>query len=140
MSVSYSDTLKTNRMTLVGDLTNTKVAAASTGAGSTGKLVIGTSSLSGATGVLATVVLPNPAMTVSGSGAAVKATLLGVPLSIAASGTGTAAKAEIRNNADAVIVSGLTVGTSASDIILNSTSITAAQTVTISSGDITHSP
>jgi predicted TIM-barrel enzyme len=93
--------------------------------------------LSGATGVLATVVLPNPSMTISGSGTVI-ATLLGVPLSIAASATGTAAKAEIRNTADAVIVAGLTVGTSAADIILNSVSITTAQTVTISSGVITH--
>jgi hypothetical protein len=63
-----------------------------------------------------------------------------VPLSIAASATGTAALAEFRNNAGTTIVSGLTVGTSATDIILNSTSITSGQTVTITAGTITHSP
>jgi hypothetical protein len=36
------------------------------------------------------------------------------------------------------IVSGLTVGTSGQDINLNSTSITNGQTVTISTGTITH--
>jgi hypothetical protein len=37
-----------------------------------------------------------------------------------------------------VIVNNLTVGTSASDVVLNSLSITNGQTVTISSGTITH--
>jgi hypothetical protein len=139
MSVIYSDTLKTNRMQLVNDLTNSKVAAASTGGGSTGKLVIGTSALSGATGVLATIVIPNPGFTVSTPVAGtVIATLLGVPLSVASAGSGTAAKAQIRNTADAVIVDNLTVGLSAADIILNSLSITAPQTVTVSSGVVTH--
>ena len=139
MSVIYSDTLKTNRMQLVNDLTNSKTAAASTGGGSTGKLVIGTSALSGATGVLATIVIPNPGFTISTPVAGtVIATLLGVPLSVASAGSGTAAKAQIRNTADAVIVDNLTVGLSAADIILNSLSITAPQTVTVSSGVITH--
>lgn len=136
MSVSYAATLKTNRMQLVPDLIATKTAAASTGAGSAGQLVIGTASLSGATGVLATIALSNPPLTVSGA----VATLAGVPLSIAASATGTAALAEFRNNAGTTIVSGLTVGTSGTDIILNSTSITSGQTVTITAGTITHSP
>ena len=139
MSVIYNDTLKTNRMQLMSDLTNSKVAAASTGAGSTGKLVIGTSALSGATGVLATIVIPNPGFTVTTPVAGtVISTLLGVPLSVASAGSGTAAKAQIRNTADAVIVDNLTVGLSAADIILNSLSITAPQTVTVSSGVITH--
>lgn len=139
MSVIYSDALKTARMQDVNDLTNSKTIVAASGAGSTGKLVIGTSALSGATGVLATIVIPNPGFTVSTPVAGtVIATLLGVPLSVAASGSGTAAKAEIRNTADAVITGNLTVGTSAADIVLNSLSITAPQTVTVSSGVITH--
>ena len=137
MPVTYSDVLKTARMQDMSDLTNSKTIVAASGAGSTGKLVIGTSALSGATGVLATLVIPNPGFVVSGSGTVI-ATLQGVPLSVPASGTGTAAKAEVRNNADAVITSGLTVGLSASDIILNSLSITAPQTVTVTSGVITH--
>jgi hypothetical protein len=85
MAVVYNATLKTNRMQLVADLVATKTAAASTGAGSAGQLVIGTASLSGATGVLATIALPNPPFTISGA----VATLQGVPLSVAASATGT---------------------------------------------------
>ena len=136
MTVSYAATLKTNRMQLVPDLIATKVAAASTGSALAGSLVIGTASLSGATGVLVTIPLPTVPLTVSGA----VATLQGVPLSATASATGTAALAEFRNNAGTTVVSGLTVGTSATDIILNSTSITSGQTVTVSSGTITHSP
>lgn len=134
MAVTYSSTLKTNRMQLVADLIASKTAAASTGTATAGSLVIGTSSLSGATGVLATITLSATPGTVSGA----VLTLSGVPLSATASATGTAAKAELRNNAGTVIVSGLTVGTSAADIILDSVSITSGQTVTINSGTITH--
>lgn len=135
MSVVYGATLKTNRMQLVADLIASKVAAASTGGGSAGQLVIGDSTLSGATGVLATIALQNPPFTISGA----VATLAGVPLSVAASASGTAAKAELRTNAGgAVIVSGLTVGTSGTDIILGTTTITSGGTVTITAGTITH--
>jgi len=96
--------------------------------------VIGTSSLSGGTGVLATVTLPNPASTVSGD----VLTLAGTPLSATASASGTAAKAEIRNNAGTVIVGNLSVGTSASDITVNTVTVTSGQTVTVTAGTITH--
>lgn len=134
MSVVYGATLKTNRMQLVADLIASKVAAASTGSATAGTLVIGDNTLSGATGVLATIALPATAFTVSGA----VATLQGVPLSVAASASGTAAKAELRNNAGTVIVSGLTVGTSGTDIILGTTTITSGGTVTITAGTITH--
>jgi hypothetical protein len=134
MSVVYSSTVKDKRMQLVIDYTAGKVAAASTGSATAGKLVIGTSSLSGATGVLATIALSTTPFTLSTG----VITLSGVPLSVAASATGTAAKAEIRDNADTTVVSGLTVGTSGSDINLTSTSVTSGQTVTITSGTITH--
>lgn len=134
MSVVYAATLKTNRMQLVADLIATKVAAASTGSATAGQLVIGDSTLSGATGVLATIALPATAFTVSGA----VATLQGVPLSVAASASGTAAKAALRNNAGTDIVTGLTVGTSATDIILGTTTITSGGTVTITAGTITH--
>jgi hypothetical protein len=134
MAVTYSGTLKTNRMQLVADLIASKTAVASSGAGSLGSLVIGTSSLSGATGVIATFALQNPAATVSGS----VLTLAGTPLSNSTPTAGTAALAELRNNAGTVIVGGLTVGTSAADIILNSLVISTGETVTITSGTITH--
>ena len=135
MAVTYSTTLKTNRMQLVADLIASKTAAASTGAGSAGSLVI----QDAGSVVLATIALPNPPLTVSGS-APVRATLQGVPLSDStADATGTASKAEFRNNAGTPIVTGLTVGSpSGFDINLTSTSITVGQTVTITSGTIDH--
>ena len=137
MTAVYSDTLKTNRMQLVSDLTAGKVFAASTGTASAGQLVIGTAALAGGTGVLATIALPTAPFVVSGTGTIV-ATLQGTPLSATASATGTAAKAEFRNNGGTTVCSGLTVGTSGSDINLTSTSVTSGQTVTVTSGTITH--
>lgn len=134
MAVTYSTTIKTNRLNVVNDALNSKTYAAGTGAGSAGTLVIGTSALSGATGVLATITLGNPGATVSGN----TLTIAGTPLSATASASGTAFLAELRNNAGTVIVSGLSVGTSASDIIINTTTVTSGQTVTLSSGVITH--
>lgn len=134
MSVVYSSTLKNNRMQLVADLIAGKVAGSSTGTASAGTLVIGTSALSGATGVLVSFTLGTTPGTVSGG----VLTISGVPLTATASGTGTAAKAELRDNAGNVIVSGLTVGTSGTDIIINATAISSGQSVTLSSGTITH--
>jgi hypothetical protein len=134
MSVVYAATLKTNRMQLVADLIAAKTAAASTGSATAGQLVIGTSGLSGATGVLATIPLGTAPFTISGA----VATLAGVPLSVAASASGTAALAELRNNSGTTVVSGLTVGTSLTDIILGTTTITSGGTVTITAGTITH--
>lgn len=134
MSVVYSSTLKNNRLQLVADLIAGKTAAASTGTATAGSLIIGTSSLVGGTGVLATITLGTTPGTVSGG----VLTISGVPLSATASATGTAAKAELRDNSGNVIVSGLTVGTSGSDITISSTSITSGQTVQVTSGTITH--
>lgn len=134
MAVVYSSTLKNNRMQLVADLVAGKTAASSAGTATAGTLVIGTSALSGATGVLVSFTLGTTPGTVS-SGVL---TISGTPLTATASGTGTAAKAELRDNSGNVIVSGLTVGTSATDIIINATAISSGQSVTLSSGTITH--
>lgn len=138
MSVVYAvATTKNNRLSMA-----LLAAAVTPGAGTSvdansgsGQLVIGTSALSGATGVLATITLAKPSFSLSAG----VATLLGVPLSATASATGTANKAEIRDSAGTVIISGLTVGTSGSDINLNSVAISSGQTVTMNSGSITHS-
>jgi hypothetical protein len=135
MAVTYSTALKSNRMQLVADLVAGKTVASSTGAATAGTLVIGTSALSGSTGVLASFTLGTTPGTVS-SGVL---TVSGTPLTATASATGTAAKAEFRDNSGNVIVTGLTVGTSAADIIINATAISAGQTVTLSAGSITHS-
>lgn len=134
MSVTYSSTLKDKRLQLVADYIAGKTAAASTGSATAGNLIIGTSSLSGATGVLATLPLNSTPGTVSSGVLTLNAT----GVTAAASATGTAAKAELRDNAGNVIVSGLTVGTSGTDITINSTSISSGQTVTLTSGTITH--
>lgn len=138
MPVVYSDTLKTNRLQIMSDRVAGKTAAAATGSATAGQLVIGTSALSGATGVLVTLALSTTPFVVSGAGTVV-ATLQGTPLAVAASATGTAAKAEIRqNNGTTVEVGGLTVSTSGADVNLTSVSITSGQNVTVTSGTITH--
>ena len=55
-----------------------------------------------------------------------------------ADASGTAANAIITDSADTTVISGLTVGLSAADIILDSLSITAGQTVTLATATITH--
>jgi len=101
--------------------------------GTAGTLTIGTSALSGATGVLAAVPLANPAGSVAGAGVLT----ISVPRSVVASGSGTAAKAELRDSSG-VVVASLSVGTSGTDVIINSTSITSGQTVQLTLGTITH--
>ena len=136
MPVNYNATVKDNRLRVVNDAISAKTFVAGSGTGSAGRLVIGTSALSGGTGVLATINLQNPAATVSGA----TITIAGVPLSAVASATGTAALAELRTNGGTTVVSGLTVGTTGSgaDIIISSTAISAGQTVQLNSGVINH--
>lgn len=101
-------------------------------AGADGLLVIGTSLLSGATGVLATITLQLPSFTYSGR----TATIAGVPLSTTATATGTAALAEIRDKNGVAIINNLTVGTSGTDIIINTTAIVSGETVTCTAGTL----
>jgi hypothetical protein len=133
MATTYSNTVAADRLQMVKDRTLTLTPAASTGSPAAGSIVIGTSGLSGGTGVLATIPTTTTAFTISNK----VMTLHGVPLSANASASGTAALAEIRNNAGTVIASGLTVGTSGTDIILSTTTIVSGQPVTITAGTIT---
>ena len=55
-----------------------------------------------------------------------------------ANNTGVAAAARIRDSDGTDVITGLTVGEAASDIILDNTDINAGQTVTITAGTITH--
>ena len=123
MAVNYSTTLK-----------NTRMDAVTTAISTSGLLVIGTSALSGATGVLATVTLASSAFGASSSGVI---TLASTPRTATASAGGTAALAEFRTSGGTVVCSGLTVGTSGTNIIINSTTISASQTVNVTSGTIT---
>lgn len=123
MAVTYTTAVK-----------NARLDAVTTAIGTTGVLEIGTA---GMATVLATINLGNPAAAAA-SGAVL--TLSGFPRSDAlADNTGTAAAARIRTSSGGTdIITGLTVALSAADIILDSVSITAGQTVTINSASITH--
>ena len=127
MTVTYSSTVKDNRMTAVRDAIDAGGAA--------GKLEICTAAYAS---ILATITLGySGASTGTVSGGVL--TLAGFPRSdTSADDTGTAAVARIRTSANADVITGLTVGLAASDINLDSLSITTGQTVTIDSAAITH--
>lgn len=123
MSVNYTTAVK-----------NARLDAVTAAIGTTGVLEIGTA---GMASVLATIALGNPAAAAAAGGVL---TLSGFPRSdTSADATGTAAEARIRTSGGGTdIITGLTVGTSATDVVLDSVSITATQTVTINSAVITH--
>ena len=87
----------------------------------------------GATGVLATITIPTTAISVSAG----VLTITG-PIGNNASASGTAAKAELRNGNGVTIASGLTVGTTGTDVIINSTAISSGQYVQMNTSTITH--
>ena len=121
MAVIYSTTLKSTRMSSVV-----------TAIGTTGVLEIGTT---GMATVLATIPLANPAGTVA-SGVLTFST----PVSdTSADASGTAAEARIRTASGGTdVITGLTVSTSGANINLSSVSISAGDSVTITSATITH--
>jgi hypothetical protein len=90
--------------------------------------------LTAADAVLATFGLDAVGGTISGA----VWTLVFDASSVTAGASGTAAKAQIKNSGGTALITGLTVGTSGSDINLNNTSINSGQTVTLSSATITH--
>lgn len=121
MAVTYTNAVKEARLTAVV-----------TAIGSGGKLEIGTA---GMAAVLATITLDATAGTASDD----VLTFSGFPKSDTdAAGGGTAAAARIRTSGNVDIVTGLTVGTSSADIVLDNLSINNGQTVTITSATITH--
>lgn len=125
MTVTYSTSVKNARLQAVVD-------AIDAGSGA-GTLEIGTS---GMASVLATLTLADPC----GAVAAGVLTLDFDPdITGIAAASGTAAEARVKDSDGNVIISGLTVGTSGTDIVLDSASITVGQSVTIQSGTIAHS-
>lgn len=124
MAVVYNMPTRNARMTAVADNID--------GGGAAGSIEIGTTGMGT---LLAQIVLAYPCGTVS-SGVL---TFSGFPRSdTSANNTGTAAAAVIKDSTGTVIVSGLTVGTSGADIILDTTSIAANEVVTLNSASITH--
>jgi hypothetical protein len=144
MSVNYIAAAKTQRLQVVADTLKGLTYAASTGSATAPSLVIGTSSFvntagtasitTGTTGVLAIIPLPTGGISASGT----TLTLVSSTQSASATGSGTAANAAIINNAGTITVGGLTAGTSATDVILASASISSGQTVSVTSAAISH--
>ncbi len=125
MAVNYRTSLKTTRMqAVVTDID---------GGGGAGKLEICTAAYAS---VLATFTLNATSGTVSGD----TLTFSGLTKTATAGAGGTAAVARVRNFANVDIITGLTVGTSGTDIIISpSTTITSGQTVEWTAGTIQHS-
>ncbi len=124
MAVNYSTAAKNARLQSTADLIDAGA--------SPGKLKIRDSS----NVVLATLTLADPCGTVS---AGVLTFDFDPDISdTSADASGTAANAILTDSADTTVVSGLTVGTSGTNVVLDSVSITAGQTVTITAGIITH--
>lgn len=128
MSVTYPNATKVARMTAIV-----------TALGAAGKL-----KLFAADGVtlLATFTLATTAGTVAGAGVLTLSDANGATagiLNTTASAAGTAAKAQLTTSADVDVVSNtLTVGTSATDIILDNNVLTLNQAITINTATITH--
>lgn len=125
MGVVYAASLRTTRMQAVLDAINA-------GAGP-GTIEIGTAAMGT---VLATIPLEDPAGAVSGD--VLTFDFSPAVADTAADATGTAAAARVKDSNGNIVISGLTVGLSASNIILDSVSITAGQTVQLTSGTLTH--
>lgn len=123
MAVNYRAPLKTTRMNAVRDDIDVGAGAATLEICSAGFAA-----------VLVIFTLSDPASTV----AADILTLAGMPKTANAAATGTAAVARIKESAGAVIVNNLTVGTSGTDIIISSLSITLGSPYNLNSGTITH--
>lgn len=86
--------------------------------------------------VLVTFTLDDPASTVATD----TLTLSGMPKTATAGNSGAAAVARIKESGGAVVVNGLTVGTSGTDITIGSTSITSGLPYNLNSGTIQHAP
>ena len=123
MAVNYSTTVKNSRLTVVRDAIDGGPAA--------GTLEICTATYAS---VLVTVTFSDPCGTVS-SGVL---TFSGTPIAATAGNTGTAAIARIKDSTGTVVCDGLTVGTSGTDITVNTTSVNSGASVSVTSATITH--
>jgi hypothetical protein len=126
MSVTYPNATKVARMNAVV-----------TAIGTTGKLKLFTA----ADALLATFTLASTAGTVAGAGVLTFSDQNGATagiLNTTASAGGTATKASVTTSADVDVITGLTVGTSGTDLILDNNVLANAQAITITSAVITH--
>lgn len=125
MPITYNTAAKTARMNAVVSTI-----------GANGKLKL----LSAADAVLVTYALAATAGTVSGDTLTFSDANAGADGIMSANATagGTAAKAVVTTAADVVVISGLTVGTSGADLIMDNPVVTNGQATTVNSATIQH--
>ena len=124
MAVTYSAATKTARMTAVLNTID--------GAATAGKLLLGTT---GMATTLCTITLTDPCGTVLGATLTLD---LDPDIEAVAVADGDLAAAIITDGDGTTVISGLTVGTSSADIIVDSVSVVAGQTVKATAGSFTH--
>jgi hypothetical protein len=118
MAVSYTTATKTARMTATRD-----------------HFANGTLEIQAANGtVLATFTLTATGGTISGA----VWTLAFAASTVSGGASGNASQAVIKTSGGVADITGLTVGTTGTDIVLDNVSISAGQNVTLSSATITH--
>lgn len=118
MAVTYNLLVKTDRITATRDY----FANGSLEILTAGDVVLATLGLSASGGTIATDTW----------------TLAFDASTVTAAATGTATKAQIKTSGGDAHLTGLTVGTSGTDIVLDSAAITSGQDVTISSATVQH--
>lgn len=126
MSVQYDTATKVARMNAVVSRI-----------GANGKIKL----LSASDVVLATFTLAAVAGVVTGAGVLTFSDNNGAAFGVldtTGAANGIAAKAVVTTSADAIIISGLTVGTSGTDFVLDDTSIEAGSLVQVATATITH--
>lgn len=122
MTVTYAAAVKTARMQATADRYDS------------GTLEL----LSAADAVLAVFSLGDQAAAVSGAVWTVNLSSSSTTGTAAANGGVDATKAQIKTNGGTAEITGLTVGTSGTDIVLDNNNIDEGQTVTLSSATFTH--
>lgn len=129
MAFTYSTAAKNARLNAVRDLIDADVSA--------GFLEIGTDGGGGTFGTLLATITFDVTSAPNAAGGVL--TFSGFPKTDAsAAATGTAAIARIKDGAGVIVIDLLTVGTAATDIILDSVAISTNQDVTLNSMSITH--
>lgn len=123
MAITYATGVKTDRMQVVADAIDADAAA--------GYLEIGTAAMAE---TLITITFDGTCGTVTDD----TLTFSGFPKTEDSTGNGNLAAARIKDGAGTVVISGLTVGTSGTDIILDSVAVTTGKAVRINSAAIVH--
>lgn len=125
MAVTYSTTLKNRRMSAVG--------AEVDGTNGLGRLELGPTGMGT---ILVSLNLDFPS--VSGSATAGVITFAGFPKTATAQSVGTLGAGRMVTSAGTSVITGLSVSTAGTEIIVDNTSVVTAQLVVVSSITITH--